>query len=273
MPDQVDPTIALQQGTSLQETPEERAAKAAQKESEGLILGKYKSQEDLIAAYKALEGKLSEQGNEVRTLKESMERLAAEKVHKPEEATAKDPISTALAIAEKALAEKLTEIPADLKGTTGLPPEVEEKLVQQQMDMLSAQSALKAQQEQIITQNMISVVGSAEQLQAIDAYLEAHYDAKSREQIEAAARNPTTMTLTLRGLLAEVGNAKDTQKNSKSGPISGDRAMPAEASGFASREDYQAALGDKRYSTDPEYRSNVDARLRRSKWVGQGLRF
>ena len=273
----------MSEAVSIQETPEEKSEKAAQQEAEGLILGKYKSQEDLVNAYKTLESKLGEQGNEMRTLKEALEKLNAGSKESPEakpegspkeevkdETPKPSPVDAIKAIAQRVVSEGLDAIPEDMAGTSGLDAGAEEQLVQAEIDRQILEQRYNEANQQATVAAMASIVGGEEVLKQISDFIDATYDDAQRAKVEAAAKDPATMRMTLKGLMAEAGVNGDTRKHS--GPIQGERKPSAEAGGFASREDYHAALRDPKYQSDPVYKRKVDAQLRKSKWVGKDWR-
>lgn len=112
--------------------------------------------------------------------------------------------------------------------------------------------------------------GGADKFKAIVAHMSAN-SPDAAEALETAIQNQD-----LKGIktLINLGMASRTKKFGKSpersitkrAPASGPKGQPEGPKGYASQREMVKAMGDARYSTDPQYRAEVEAKVLRSSW-------
>tara|TARA_B100001094_G_scaffold23284_1_gene19704 strand:+ start:1911 stop:2702 length:792 start_codon:yes stop_codon:yes gene_type:complete len=224
-----------QQNPSGQENTQAVEEEQTQAEDENLILGKFKSQEDLAAAYENLEKKLGE----------TKEEPAAE-----EKSTQDSNVSTAIQEASDTFHEngELSEDNYKALEDSGIPREFVEAYVK------GREASMKSEAAQITDS-----VGGQENY---DSMVQWASEALPADEIETfdqlvTESSPEAAKLAVKGLYArytaEAGNAP---LNIKQGQTSGAAVQP-----FNSNAQVVEAMKDRRYENDPAYREEIERRL------------
>lgn len=121
-------------------------------------------------------------------------------------------------------------------------------------NFVAGQAALVERQ----TAELYSEVGGQEEFAKVSAWAKANLSAREIAAIDQATQNGSMdlAKIALRGLFARYQAAVGRAPNLVSGE-------PANANtGYRSQAEVTAAMRDRRYSTDPAYRAEVEARLR-----------
>lgn len=234
--------------TTGPESPEQE-----QGSEEGLILGKFKSQDDLVEAYKNLEKKLGAPKEEPAEPKAEKETPPPEKLEdleitkkEVEEATGLD-----LDALQKEYAEngELTDETYRTLEERGIPRAMVDSYIE-------GQKAKAAQ----VTAELTGLAGGAD---ALRGALDWAADNLSEEEVAAyngalQSGNLAAVRVSLRGIVAAYREATGSGPNL----VGGERA--ARSSGvqpFGSRAEITRAMQDPKYQTDEAYRQQVIRRL------------
>lgn len=173
----------------------------------------------------------------------------------------------------------------------GLPVEVAEQIeVEYEQDNKLSEASLKALESVGYSRGFIkSFISGQEALAAtyvaqIQAYaggpekfkaVMAHMNANSPDAAEALSDAINNQDLKAVKTLINLGMASRTKKFGKTpersitkrAPASGPKGVTTEApQGFSSQREMVKAMIDNRYSTDPQYRAEVEAKVLRSSW-------
>lgn len=256
---------ALEQGEKLVSAQEEdRARKYEQDEAENedvnLIDGKFKSQEDLLKAYKELQKKLGQDAPEEEEEPSEEQEEAPEEKEEEEE----HPL--------KASVRKFAEISQRFDEGNGTLNE-EDLATLTQMD--SAQ--LVATYFQYHKQQTEAIQNNAEvQSQMADIRKSVGGDEAYGEMIQWAGSNlnqdeidqfnavvSTNNPAAIKYAVESLSNRWRGQEGYEAPLVTGKKAT-SKAKGFRSQAELARAIADPRYSTDPAYRQDVEEKLARS---------
>ena len=254
-------TAALEQGEKLiQAQEEDRDRRMAQTDSEqediALIGGKFKSQEDLLKAYEALQSKLgkSEPGEEVEESEEPVEAS--------EEATAEEievsPARAAIDAASKAYSET-GELNAE--SIEALSSMDSADLVKAYLESYKTQEASAQQQAvaQADSDAIIAKAGGAEQYQTKIAWAAENFSADEITAFNQATSN----TASARFAVEALQNRYQSANGYEAKLVTGGKAAP-KSKVFRSQAELGRAIADPRYRNDPAYRMDVEEKLARS---------
>lgn len=239
------PDQAVTTPTPVEAEPEPQAPSGEQVDE--LILGKFKSQQELAAAYLAAERALHERP-------EAPAPAAAEEGEEPAEAPQTqeptDPFAPFYAEYEqtRTLSERSLEA-LEKQGYS-------RALVQNHMKGLEALAAMQAQE-------VYSSVGGEEQYTELVHWANGNIpEAEAQVFNEELASNDTARIVTAvknlnaRRMIAE-GQVQTTQNQ----PLQGAPPVFSGPKPFASNAEYMEAVGDPRYDRDPAFREQVIGRL------------
>ena len=260
MPREFDPTpersdeskaaeqAALEIGEKLAAAAKEDQERKFQKDEESneLIGGKFRSQEDLLKAYQELEKKQS-QGEE---------EPAAEAEEEPaEEAPEVPPTEAALTRASEEYAK------GELTDET-----IEELSKMDSKDLIKAYVEFysKNQQQQAVqveAKEIYDSVGGEDAYQSMVAWAASNLSAD-----EITAYNEVTNTGSAAAVRFAVESLSNRYKNAEGyeAPlVTGSKSAP-KVQGYRSHAELVADIGDPRYERDPAFRADVEAKLARS---------
>ena len=227
-------------------------------EQENLIAGKFKSQEDLVEAYKNLESKLGQpeakEQPPIDTTEDAVDKASEEglKIEK-QEVTQNDVI-------QKASQEfwENGEIGADSYKALedmGLNKDVVDQFAEAQ----KAKQQLQQYQAAELRNSAFQQVGGEENYKAMGEWAAANL---SDGELSAYNENvnsgdPNKINLAVNALYSKYSNSNTVAPNNK---ISGMSATTG-ITPFQSDAQQRAAQADPRYATDPAYRQQVDSRI------------
>ena len=219
--------------------PEPSGQEEPQEESEDLILGKFKSQEDLAKAYENLEKKFSEE----QPKKEEQPKGENEEIATPN-------VSDAIKEASNAFEEsgELSEDNFKALEDNGIPREFVEAYVKGQQATVEAEAT--------------AITDSIGGQDNYDAMLEWAKDSLSKGEVESydemvtkGSQNAATMAV--KGLYARfVGETGQRPVKITQGQTSGVAVQP-----FNSNKQIVEAMKDSRYENDPAYRADIEQRI------------
>jgi hypothetical protein len=244
-----------------------------------LFAGKYKTAEDMEAAYVELSKKLGAPKPEaapVAPVTETPEPTEAETAAAAEAEAAADALLTpeelAVKEAERAEAAKAAEGPAiDISALTAEYTETGELSAAslaglEKLGVGADVAGLFFQGVEAIktlrTSEIATAAGSAEDLSAVVAWGTANLDAASQKAFNDAvdtALNEGDMAavkLIIPAIQAQMKGPEPTYVDAKTG------AIPSAIQGYASQSDMAADMRDRRYSSDPAFVAQVQARLK-----------
>lgn len=249
---------ALEQGEKIAQMQEEdRARKYAEadasNENPELIAGKFKSQDELLKAYEELQKKLSsgekeEESSDEETEPESSTEEEVEEVSDAE---------SALTRASEAYAKdgKLDE--ASIEELSKMDSK---ELIQAYVQYYS-KNQTSQQQQAVDTNSIYSSVGGEE------AYTEMiGWAANNLSSEEIASYNEVTNsgnTAAIKFAVEALSNRYKAAEGSEAPLVTGRKAAPSKDR-FRSHAELSRAISDPRYSSDPAYRADVEAKLSRS---------
>ena len=251
---------ALEQGEKIAQMQEEdRARRMAQTEAQNedpeLIGGKFKSQDELLKAYEELQKKLS---NPEATDEESGEEVDSPESGVEEEVEEdKSDAETALSKASEVYAKegKLNE-----ETIEELSKMDSKELIQAYVQYYSKNQ--QAQQQQAVDTNSIydSVGGEKAYTEMIG------WASQNLSSEEIASYNEVTNSGNAAAIKFAVEALNSRYKNAEGyeAPlVTGKKSAPTKDT-FRSHAELSRAISDPRYSTDPAYRADVEAKLARS---------
>ena len=255
---------ALDQGEKLINAQEEdRARKFEQAESEqedvSLIDGKFKSQDDLLKAYKELQKKLSspsegdsEEGEE-EAAPEATEEAPEEEVEIDEAVRTFVDISTRFD-AEGGLSEEDLATLSAMDSKTLV--ETYFKYHAVQTNNAQAQAATQAEMTAIRQS-----VGGDEAYGEMIQWAGSNLNEAEIDQFNAvvATNNPAAIKYAVESLSNRWKGAEGYEA-----PLVTGRKAPSKGKAFRSQAELARAISDPRYSTDPAYRQDVEEKLARS---------
>ena len=208
---------------------------------EDLILGKFKSQEDLAEAYENLEKKLGEKQPEEQPTETEAE-------GDPNSET--NDVSNAIEDAATAYAEKgeLSEANYKELEKLNITKDIVDTYIKGQEAMIAA--------EEIEIANSI---GGQENYEAMAEWASNNLPAEeinSFEEIVVGSNNKEAAKMAVKGLYARFLSEGGQQPSIRQGNTSGSAVQP-----FQSNAQVVEAMRDKRYENDPAYREEVERRL------------
>ncbi len=247
---------------------EARAAEAAKAESDQLLAGKYKTTEDLVAAYKELEGKLGQKSEPTPEAEP-----AGEAAQTNEDNSDADPVETvygkvvadAIKAAEVDIDAATAEFTKDGKlsdetmakfATAGFPAEVVNAYLKgAQAPVEEAKEMAAGQIETIKT-----VAGGEEGFKSLQDYIVKNFTPE-----EKAAYNTAVGSGDFEKAIGAVV-AADMKRKADLGTegdlVGGDPVVGGE--GYKDEAEVQAAMRDPRYKKSPAYRAEVEAKIAKS---------
>ncbi len=138
-------------------------------------------------------------------------------------------------------------------------PGLTQGMVNQYMQMTIAQAEVTNRQ---INQTAIDTAGGQEQLTNLVAWADQNLSQDELASFNADAQNPAKIADVINALKARY--AKNLGADKTNALITGDGTSAANSGAFADRNEFLAAMRKKEYTTDPEYRKQVDARASKS---------
>ncbi len=253
-------TSALEQGEKIAQMQEEDRARRlgeteAANEEAALIAGKFKSQDDLLKAYKELEAKLGKDAPEEGEEPSEEEPEATEEEPVEEESSPEVFNTAATQYAEKG---ELT--PEVIEELSKMDPK---DLITQYMDFYTKTSK-EVQQKTVDAEaerSILDSVGGQESYQQMVSWASENLD-----PAEVASYNEVTNSGNLPAIkfaVEALANRFKAAEGYEAPLVTGKKAQAAEK-GYRSHAELSRAIADPRYRTDPAYRSDVEARLARS---------
>ena len=226
--------------TTQQEPSGQEEEQQQQPNEEELILGKFKSQEDLVEAYENLEKKIGEKQPE-EPQKEAED--TGDKESTPD-------ISNVIEDASKAFAEtgELTEKHYKDLEKLGINRETVDAYARGQQALATAQEA-----------EITNSVGGKENYDAMIEWAGNNLPADEINSFDKVVNesSPDAIKLAVKGLYARyMSEAGGQPVNIRQGQTSGAAVQP-----FQSNAQVVEAMKDKRYENDPAYREDVERRL------------
>ena len=233
--------LAQQEAAKESEGQPPSGSEEEQQQQEDLILGKFKSQEDLAEAYENLEKKLGEKQPEEQPTETEAE-------GDPNSET--NDVSNAIEDAATAYAEKgeLSEANYKELEKLNITKDIVDTYIKGQEAMIAA--------EEIEIANSI---GGQENYEAMAEWASNNLPAEeinSFEEIVVGSNNKEAAKMAVKGLYARFLSEGGQQPNIRQGQTSGSAVQP-----FQSNAQVVEAMRDKRYENDPAYREEVERRL------------
>lgn len=229
---------AQQNPSGQEEQPTQEETQQQQQQQEDLILGKFKSQEDLAEAYENLEKKLGEKQPEEQPTETEAEGTQSEV-----------PVSKAIQDASDAFYEngELTEDNFKALEENGIPREFVEAYVKGQ--------------EASMQSEVVEITNSIGGQENYDAMVEWASNTLPSEEIDSfdqivSESTPEAAKMAVKGLYARFLSEGGQQPSIRQGQTSGAAVQP-----FQSNAQVVEAMKDKRYENDPAYREEIERRL------------
>ena len=253
---------ALEQGEKIAQMNQEdkdrrRAENEVSNEDAALIAGKFKSQEDLVKAYEELQKKLgnTEPGEGEEPSEEQSE--VTEEESEEEESEAVAVINRASEVFEQSgelNAESIEEL-SKLDSR-----ELIEAYVAQYSKNLEAAKtkAVDSQAEAAILES----VGGQESYQQMVQWAAANLDPAEVESYNQVTNSGNVAAIKF--AVEALSNRYKAAEGYEAPLVTGKRGT-AKQEGYRSHAELSRAIADPRYSKDPAYRSDVEAKLARSK--------
>lgn len=253
---------ALAQGEKIIQAQEEAKAKqfediSRDEEDLSLIGGKFKSQDDLLKAYEELQKKLgnSEPEEEEEPVEEQEE--VVEEAPEEEETEAFTETVTYMSDLGRQFDEK-GELAAE---------DIEKLGAMDSNDLIKAYLAYTAKAKsatlhQTQVDSIMDSVGGAAQY--ADMVQWAGENLSPEEVADFNAVTATNNAIAIKFAVQSL-SSKYQKENGYEAPLVSGKAPSSTAKGYRSHAELSRAIADPRYSTDPAYRSDVEARLARSK--------
>ena len=230
---------ARQPELSGQEEVQEQPEETQEEQPEDLILGKFKSQEDLVKAYENLEKKFSEE----HPKKEEQPESESEPPTTPD-------VSNAIQEASNAFEEsgELSEDNYKALEDNGIPREFVEAYVKGQQATVEAEAT--------------AITDSIGGQDNYDAMVEWAKGSLSKDEVESyddmvTKGSQNSAMMAVKGLYARfVGETGQQPVKIAQGQTAGAVVQP-----FSSNRQIVEAMKDSRYDSDPAYRSDVEQRI------------
>ena len=254
---------ALEQGEKLINAQEEdRARKFERDEAEGedvsLIDGKFKSQEDLLKAYKELQSKLGKSGSEEE--EEAEEEAPEAPTEEPEEVS---PVEKRVRL--------FNDISTRLGEDGSVSEEDKEALTSMDSaDLVEAYFKYAAQQRGVAKQtaaNQAEMKSIRDSVGGDEAYGEMiQWAGSNLSEAEVDQFNAVVSTNNPAAIKYAVESLSNRWKGAEGyeAPLVTGRKAPSKSKAFRSQAELARAISDPRYQTDPAYRMDVEEKLARS---------
>ena len=256
-------TNALEQGELLAKAAEEDRARRmesidADQEDVALIGGKFKSQDDLLKAYNELQKKMSS-GDTEESEEASEEPVEGteEEVESEEQVVTPEAITRASEIFAKD--GKLSE-----ESIEELSKMDTRELIEQYVSFF-AQSQDAAAQAEISQEQVKSVhalAGGEQGYGELMTWASSNLDASEIDAFNNVAESGNVAAL--RFAVEALNNRRVSSEGYEAPMVTGRKASSAPKA-FRSNAELSRAISDPRYSTDPAYRADVEAKLMNSK--------
>ncbi len=245
---------ALEIGNEIAERAAEDRDKLWEKaESEELIGGKFKSQEDLLKAYQELERQRSEAKEEVEA--EDVEESTDEPTEVEEEAPNFEALNKA---AEEYSNGKLSD-----ETIEELSKMDTKELIQQYVQFYTQtqQSAQAQQTSESDAKAIYDSVGGEQAYGELVGWAAGNLDQSEIEQFNSvtASGNTAAIKFAVEALANRYANSEGYEAPMVTGKKSAPRVQ-----GYRSNAELARDISDPRYSTDPAFRADVEARLAKS---------
>jgi len=257
-------TAALEQGEKIAKLQEEdRARKYAETEAAneeaGLIAGKFKSQDDLVKAYEELQRKLGQ--DTPGEGEEPSEEQPEDTEEAPEEEPVEEPELTETV-------EYLTQLGREFDANGELPEEAVTKLSEMDSkELIQAYLAYNtkaktASLQQAEVNNIMDLAGGAEKYADMVQWAATNLPEQEVADFNAvtATNNPAAIRFAVQAL-----SNKYRGDVGYEAPLVSGKGSKSPEKGFRSHAELSRAIADPRYSRDPAYRQDVEAKLARSK--------
>jgi len=217
---------------------------------------KFKSQEDLIKAYNALEQKLHSNQSESEPELEA----STEDVHEQPEATTDNSSKDT----DEVTVDVNTIVDSIVSGNTEVTPEMKDALIAGGMTEATIESLINVGNVKVteIKNDLYSTVGGEE---SYDSLMEQAGDVLSDDEIDSynevlSSGNLGAMKLALRGLAAAVNPSGDTQQYTR--PVRGSSTPQApQGKSFDDKGEMFKAMNNKLYGKDPSYTRMVENKI------------
>lgn len=255
---------ALEQGEKLIKAQEEdRARKFEQAEAEGedvsLIDGKFKSQDDLLKAYKELQKKLG--ANDTEDEEEAEEEAPEAPTEEPEEEVS--PVDKRVRL--------FNDISTRLGEDGSISDEDKEALTSMDSkDLVEAYFKYASQQRGVAQQtaaNQAEMKAIRDSVGGDEAYGEMiKWAGSNLSEAEIDQFNAVVSTNNPAAIKYAVESLSNRWKGDEGyeAPLVTGKKAPSKAKGFRSQAELARAIADPRYQTDPAYRMDVEEKLARS---------
>ena len=211
-----------------------------QQEEEDLILGKFKSQEDLAQAYENLEKKLGE--------KQSQEQPTETEDEGDPNSESND-VSNAIEDAAIAYAEngELSEANYKELAKLNITKDIVDTYIRGQQALISAEEV-----------EITNSIGGQENYEAMAEWARNSLPSEEIDSFDQIVESstPEAAKMAVKGLYARFLSEGGQQPNIRQGQTSGSAVQP-----FQSNAQVVEAMRDKRYENDPAYREEVERRL------------
>ena len=246
---------ALEQGEKLaQIEQEDQARKYEQIDAEnGLIAGKFKSQEDLVKAYEELQKKMSSG----EPTEEPEEEVEAETTEEPVEEV--PPTTAALTrAAEEYEKGELTE-----ETIEALSQMDSKELIQAYVKFYSEnqQQTQAAQVVEADSQAIVASVGGQEAYQSMVGWAAENLDPSETEAYNNVVNSGNTAAIKF--AVEALNNRYKNAEGYEAPLVTGKRSAP-KVQGYRSNAELSRDIADPRYQTDPAFRQDVENKLARS---------
>lgn len=257
---------ALEQGEKLvQAQQEDRARKFEQSEAEGedvsLIDGKFKSQEDLLKAYKELQKKLG--ANDPQEDEEDEEEDSEAPTEEPEEEEEVSPVEQRVRLFND-ISTRLGEDGSISEEDRDTLAAMDSKDLVEAYFQYAAQQRGVAQQTAANQREMKSIrdaVGGDEAYGEMIQWAGQNLSEAEVDQFNAVinTNNPAAIRFAVESLSNRWRGAEGYEA-----PLVTGRKAPSKGKTFRSQAELARAISDPRYQTDPAYRMDVEEKLARS---------
>ncbi len=211
-----------------------------QQKEEDLILGKFKSQEDLAEAYENLEKKLGE--------KQSQEQQTQTEDEGDTNSESND-VSNAIEDAAIAYAEngELSEDNYKELEKLNITKDIVDTYIRGQQALISAEEV-----------EITNSIGGQENYEAMAEWARNNLPGEEIDSFDQIVESstPEAAKMAVKGLYARFLSEGGQQPNIRQGQTSGSAVQP-----FQSNAQVVEAMRDKRYENDPAYREEVERRL------------
>lgn len=276
MTDTPEATVEVPEGTIQQGGAAQSVTVSTETQGEELLAGKFKSQEDLVKAYKELESKLGQQQPqqqpEQEQTQEQTDTTTEEKTETKEGEGGDDPyavygeaVGSALKAAEvdPAAAAKEFEETGTLSDESfekfekaGFPKE----MVEAYLRGVAAATENATQITEAQIEQIKAVAGGEEGYAKLQQWMATNVDAAELEQF-----NETVGSGDLAATIAAVSamNNRYQQDIGREGTLRGGKAA-AQSEGYASEAEYLADMAKPEYKTSQAFRDQVAAKLAKS---------